>query len=229
MKILVVAAHPDDEVLGCGGTVAGYVRKGFEAYLLHMTEGVKGRYSKDLWNSPEVRNEIMNLKKETEKAAKIIGFRKIFNCSFDDQYLDNYPFVEIVKCVERIIKSVNPSIIFTHSIEDLNLDHVVTARAVITAARPFTGVREIYSFEIPSSTDWNPAGNFSPNVFFDITPFMDVKIKALQAYSSEMRKFSHPRSVEGIRSLARIRGMQSSFEYAEGFTLVKFLKNLDNS
>lgn len=203
MNILIVASHPDDEVLGCGGVITKYVEKGDNVYCLILGKG-RGI--------------------EAKEASDILGIKKTFFFDFPDQRYDSIPLLDIIQIIEKVKEEVKPEIVFTHSSGDLNLDHQITQKAVLTAFRPQPkeNVKEIYGFEVLSSTEWG--SGFKPNVFFDITKEFEKKIKALKAYDSEMREYPHPRSYEGVEVLAKKRGMTVGVEKAEAFELLHFLK-----
>ncbi|RKY38560.1 MAG: PIG-L family deacetylase [Candidatus Omnitrophota bacterium] len=222
--ILVIAAHPDDEVLGCGGTIARLIKEGFEVYTLILGEGITSR--DDMRDRKRREEEITELKGEAKEANKILGVKEVFFYDFPDNRFDTVPFLDIVKVVEKVKNSINPEIIFTHYEMDLNVDHQITYRAVITATRPLKeeSVKEIYSFEIPSSTEWRYPLNFSPDVFFDISTTIDIKIKALEKYKTELKKYPHPRSLEGVKLIAKNWGIKVGLEYAEAFKVVRILK-----
>ncbi|MCD6238901.1 MAG: PIG-L family deacetylase [Thermotogae bacterium] len=222
--ILVIAAHPDDEVLGCGGTIARLIKEGFEVYTLILGEGITSR--DDTRDRKRREEEITELKKEAKEANKILGVKEVFFYDFPDNRFDTVPFLDIVKVVEKVKNSINPEIIFTHYERDLNIDHQITYRTVITATRPLKGetVKEIYSFEIPSSTEWNYPLSFSPDVFFDISTTIDIKIKALEKYKTELKKYPHSRSLEGVKLIAKNWGIKVGLEYAEAFKVVRILK-----
>ena len=222
--ILVIAAHPDDEVLGCGGTIARLIKEGFEVYTLILGEGITSR--DDTRDRKRREEEITELKKEAKEANKILGVKEVFFYDFPDNRFDTVPFLDIVKVVEKVKNSINPQIIFTHYERDLNIDHQITYRTVITATRPLKGetVKEIYSFEIPSSTEWNYPLSFSPDVFFDISTTIDIKIKALEKYKTELKKYPHSRSLEGVKLIAKNWGIKVGLEYAEAFKVVRILK-----
>lgn len=222
-KVLIVAAHPDDEVLGCGGTAALHSHSGSETNLLILSTGIEARH-KNI--DGEYGEEISKLRDQTRQAAEILGIERTLFLDFPDNRMDSVALLDVVKAVEEVIEQFRPNIVYTHNPADLNIDHEITARAVITATRPFPGqgVHSVYSFEVPSSTEWNLAGKnqpFSPNVFVDISSAMELKLKALEAYSSEIRTFPHPRSKEGILALSRMRGAQAGLPAAEGFKLVR--------
>ncbi len=227
-KILIIAAHPDDEILGCGGTVARLTKEGYQAYTLILGEGITSR---DKTRERDLREkEIEILKMNTSKANKIIGVKEVFLLDFPDNRFDSVDFLDIVKKIESIKNKVKPHIVFTHSKWDLNIDHQITYQAVITAFRPLPGevAREIFSFEVLSSTEWNYPQKFFPNIYFDISETIDIKLKAMQEYTSELRDFPHPRSLEGIKIKARQRGMEVGLPYAEAFEVVRIIRREEN-
>ena len=198
MKVLVVAAHPDDEVLGCGGMIA---RQDNHTDLLILCR--------------------RNLAHIIPKVGVILGIKKINLGNFPDNRFDSVPLLDIIETIEQAIRRHNPDIIYTHSETDLNIDHVLTYKAVMTACRPgLTSVREIYSFEVLSSTEWSTEP-FAPNVFVDISSTLSKKIEAMQLYSGELKQWPHSRSIEGIVTNAAYRGMMSGMKSAEAFKLVR--------
>lgn len=224
-RILIVAAHPDDEVLGCGGTVARLSKEGHTIYTLILGEGITSR-DNNIRNIKKRENEIINLKNYAEKANELLGVKKLFFHNFPDNRFDTVPFLDLVKVIEKIKNNIKPEIIFTHYEKDLNIDHQITYKAVITATRPTKEetVKEIYSFEIPSSTEWNYPLSFSPNVFYDISETIDVKLRALEEYKTELREYPYPRSLDGIKLIAKNWGMKVGLEYAEVFKVIRILK-----
>jgi LmbE family N-acetylglucosaminyl deacetylase len=219
-KILIVAAHPDDEVLGCFGMVARLIKEGYEAYTLILGEGKTSRDEKN------IKNELEILNSEIKKANEVIGIKKVFIEQFPDNKFDSVPLLDIVKVVAKIKDEIKPDIIFTHYEKDLNIDHQITYQAVITATRPMEDecVKEIYSFEILSSTEWNYPLSFSPDFFFDISDTLDLKIEAMKKYNSELREYPHPRSLEGIELNAKYQGMRVGKKYVEAFKSVRVIK-----
>ena len=220
-KVLVVAAHPDDEVLGCGGTIAKHTQQGDEVYCLILGEGITSRYDKEWLTTIRVHDAKEKLKQEAIQASNILNI-KLFLQEFPDQQLDTIPLLSITKSIKKIKDKVNPSIVYTHYEHDLNLDHRITFQACLTACRPLPdeAVKEIYSFEIPSSTEWS-SKNFTPNVFVDITNTFSKKLEALKCYSSELREYPHPRSLLKLMALAEYRGAQSGLAMAEAFISVR--------
>lgn len=221
--ILIVTAHPDDEVLGCGGTVARFVQEGYEAYTLILGEGVTSR---DPQREPEKRRyELELLKNQAKEANRLLGVTEVFFYDFPDNRFDTVPLLNLVKVVESIIERVQPTIVFTHSLADLNIDHRITHQAVLTATRPFspTFARKVYGFEIPSSTEWNFSSSFRPQVYIDIHPTLEIKLQAMRCYESELRKYPHPRSIDGLRIRAQERGMEAGLLYAEAFEAIRIV------
>jgi LmbE family N-acetylglucosaminyl deacetylase len=226
MKILVVVAHPDDEVLGCGGTIAKYSQNGDEVYVLILGEGVTSRY---LMRKGFSKKELVDLKKEALKANKILRIKKTCFCNFPDNRLDTVALLDIVKQIEKVKSKIMPEVVYTHHRGDLNIDHQITFNAVLTACRPIKGetVKEIYSFEIPSSTEWSfygTFGNFTPNVFIDISDTIDKKVEAMKCYESELCEYPHPRSLEGIRIIAKRWGLVVGKKEVEPFILIRQIK-----
>jgi LmbE family N-acetylglucosaminyl deacetylase len=220
-RALVVAAHPDDEVLGCGGSTARLVREGWEVFTLILGEGITSRERER--KKKERETEITELKKRAFEANRILGVKEVFLLDFPDNRFDSVDLLSIVKAVEEVKKEVKPFAVFTHSKADLNVDHTLTYRAVLTATRPQPGetVKELYSFEVLSSTEWSFPHLFRPSVYFDITMTLDIKKEAMKCYTSELRDPPHPRSLEGIEVKAKQRGMEVGLAYAEAFELVR--------
>lgn len=223
-KILIVVAHPDDEVLGCFGTVARLVKEGYEAYTLILGEGKTSRDEKRIVDNK--KNEIEILNSEIKKANDIIGIKKCFVYDFPDNRFDSVDLLDIIKVISKIKEEIKPDIIFTHYGNDLNIDHKITYQAVITATRPMENesVKEIYSFEILSSTEWQYPISFSPDVFFDIKDTIELKLSAMKCYKSELCEYPHPRSLEGIELNAKYNGMRVGKNYVEAFKSVRVIK-----
>ncbi|BBW92218.1 GlcNAc-PI de-N-acetylase [Pseudoalteromonas sp. PS1M3] len=217
--ILVVVAHPDDEVLGCGGTIARHTSQGDKVVLCCMTNGVSAR--------GEFREEQLKRQLAQKAASEELGLSDVINFDFPDNQLDTVPLLTIVKSIETVIKKYLPTIIYTHFAGDLNIDHYITNRAVLTASRPQKGdsVNEIYSFEILSSTEWYPSGAqlFSPQMIVDITHVYGQKVRALNCYDLELRPPPHSRSDKCIHALATLRGNTHGFEFAEAFMVERIL------
>ncbi len=226
MNILVIAAHPDDEVLGCGGTIARLAQIN-AVYVAILGEGETSRgYKKHDKSDITALNHLIEA---SQKAANILGIEELMMFKLPDNQFDTLPLLDIVKVIEEMIDKIEPTVIFTHHGGDLNIDHAITFRATITAARPLedTPVKTIYSFEVPSSTEWalGKTGNFfNPNCFFDISATLEQKIEAMSVYESESRPFPHPRSSESLRALAAWRGSTAGLKAAEAFELIRDIR-----
>jgi LmbE family N-acetylglucosaminyl deacetylase len=221
-RILVVAAHPDDEILGCGGTLAKHINNGDSVRVLFLSDGVNSRESSDL-------NELKIRKINASKACEIIGINDLSFADFPDNKLDTVPLIDIVKCIENDLKNFKPNLVYTHSNLDLNIDHQIVNRALITATRPQIdcSVKTILAFEVLSSTEWFFSENvpaFKPNWFEDISFTLDKKISAIKIYKDELRAYPHPRSLKSIKNLAEIRGASVGVNAAEAFSLIRHIK-----
>lgn len=221
-RVLVIAAHPDDEVLGCGGTIPLLAEKA-EVYIVILGEGMSSRYDQREATS---RGELERLRDDAARAAQLLGARWVQFGGLADNRFDELSLLDVVKVVEGWVNEVQPSTVYTHHPGDLNIDHLVTFRAVLTATRPMRGcpVRELYTFEVPSSTEWafqrlEPA--FRPNVFRDISATIETKLKAMHQYTTEERAFPHPRSPEALRAIAQRWGSVVGTDYAEAFELIR--------
>lgn len=222
-KILVVAAHPDDEVLGCGGSVAKWCKEGKEVNTIIMSEGATSR--DNIRNYDNRKNELNSLISSAKEAANILGVKSVDFFNFPDNRMDSIDLLDIIKKIEEKIYSYKPNTIVTHHVGDLNIDHKITHQAVITAARTqlHNTVKCILTFETPSATEWqfSASNYFNPNWFEDTSKTLDIKIKALKKYKSEMRNWPHPRSYLGVESLAKWRGACVGFDSAEAFMLIR--------
>lgn len=225
-KVLVIVAHPDDEVLGMGGTIAKYVSNGFEVALLIVTDGSTSQYKDD----PKLTEIIDNKKKETECAAAVLGISKIYYGGQPDMKLDMTAHITVNAAIEIVINEFDPDIIYTHFEGDVNKDHQCVYQSTLVACRPVPGqkIKELYSFSIPSSTEWNPQNPktvFVPNVFVDIEgEYAEKKYAAMEAYVTELRDYPHPRSVETLRILDQAVGLQVGLKCAESFIAHRVLK-----
>lgn len=225
-SILVVAAHPDDEVLGCGATMAK-LSKSHKVHVLILGEGSASRQT----NRDEAdKAGVERLGIAARAAASVMGAVSVKLETLPDNRFDEMPLLDVVKRVESVIQKTNPETIYTHHPGDLNIDHRITFQAVLTASRPVPGsrVKNLYTFEIPSSTEWafqqlQPV--FKPNVFVDVSETIDAKIKAMAQYESETRPFPHPRSSEALKTIARRWGTVVGLEYVEAFELVRSIRS----
>lgn len=222
-NVLVIAAHPDDEILGCGATAARLVEEGHQVKFAILGEGMTSRDSDRA--SADV-SKLAALRQQAHAAARKVGVTSVSLHGLPDNRLDTVPLLDVVKLVERLIDEVRPEVIYTHHPGDLNIDHQIIHRAVLTATRPVQGhpVREIYAFEVPSSTEWaflEMDGGFRPNVFVDVTRTIDAKIAAMECYETESRKFPHPRSPQVLRAIAMRWGSVAGVAAAEAFELIR--------
>ena len=221
-SVLVVAAHPDDEILGCGGVLARHAAEGDTVHVLIVAEGATSR---DAHRDPRGRKpELTALKAAASRAAAEIGAEEPRMLGLPDNRLDGLPLLDVIKSIEAVVEAVAPEIVYTHHAGDLNVDHRVVHQAVVTVCRPLPSspVSAIYAFETPSSTEWQTAGAaFRPQRWVEIEPFLGCKLRALEAYEAEMRPFPHARSFEAVEALARWRGASAGLKAAECFVVVR--------
>jgi len=223
-RVLVVAAHPDDEVLGCGATIRKLVESGAEVRILILGEGSSCRYSTDQIRSNEVREAILQRRAFADQAIEVLGVTDAWFVEFPCGRFDTVPVIEIGKTIEFHIADFLPDTVITHHGQDTNSDHRITFNAVNTATRPVPGncVRTVLAFETPSSTEWRFVDTFQPSLFVDVSNQIGSKISAFNCYfETEGRAFPFPRSPEGLTTLARLRGMQVGVEAAEAFVIVR--------
>jgi len=225
--ILVIAAHPDDEVLGCGASIAKWAAAGDTVHIIIMAEGATSRRQER--NSNASNEELVLLEKAAKSAGSILGAASVKLLNFPDNRMDSLDRLDIIKAIEFEIENLKPDTVLTHHCGDVNIDHRITHEAVITACRPQPGhsVKLLLAFEVVSSTEWQPASSnipFQPNWFEDVTEAFDHKINALKAYNSEMREWPHPRSIKNIENLAKYRGSSVGCEFAESFMLLRLSK-----
>ena len=206
MNILVVAAHPDDEVLGCGGTIARLIEEGHRITICIMC--------------------MRGLGEQCRQVQEVLDAKGLFMYEMPDQQFDTVSLTVLIQIIESAIRACDPDAVYTHHTGDLNLDHAITARAVLTATRPKPGclVKDVYMFEVPSSTEWGFNYQFKPNVFVDITDTFEKKLEAMRVYESEMRYPPHPRSPAAIEALAMYRGSTIGVLKAEAFELVRSIR-----
>lgn len=222
-SVLIVVAHRDDEILGCGGTIAKLIEDKYKVYAISMTNGVSSRVRSS-------KKEIEQRYKNSLKASKIIGFNWLNKNSgnFADNAMDSEPLLNIIKVIEKAKKITNPEIVITHFPEDLNIDHQIVSSATLTAFRPKTSqtCKKIIAFEVPSSTDFAIYKKeiFKPNYFVDIQKFWNKKKLGLDAYKDEMLKYPNSRSVKGLKNLAHYRGNQVGLNMAEAFQILRIIK-----
>jgi len=223
-KVLAVVAHADDEVLGCGGTLMRHAAEGDYVRLAIFADGVTSRHRS--YDADKSADEIKSRESAARQAANIMGVEEPVFLRFPDNRCDQVATLDLAKAVETLIVDFQPDTIYTHHAGDLNVDHRHVFHAVLTACRPLpaTSVRNIYSMEIPSSTEWgcwHEGNGFRPQRFVDIARFFEAKLHALSAYSLEMRSFPHPRSPEAVEALAKLRGATGGLTAAEAFMVIR--------
>lgn len=223
MSALVIAAHPDDEVLGCGGTIARLVRAGQPVWIAILGEGVTARYGERSQADPL---QVEALRETSHRVGALLGARTVFHFGLPDNRFDTVPLLDLVKRIEGLVAELRPEVVYTQHGGDLNIDHAITFRATLTATRPIAGlsVRRVVAYEVPSSTEWafgQFAPAFCPNIFVDIGATLGAKVAAMQQYETEARPFPHPRSPEALRAIARRWGSVAGLEAAEAFQLIR--------
>ena len=218
-KTLIVAAHPDDEVLGCGGLIAKLVNQDEQVRVIFVAEGSSCRHNA---LTDEAQEEIDYRNQCGIEAMKSLGVNDYYFYNLPCGRLDREPLIEIAKIIEKEIVDYEPTTILTHSRNDVHNDHKIIFKATVQATRPVgKTVKNLLSFEILSSSEWSYTETFKPNVFVNITSTIDVKINAMHCYSTEQPKRPHPRSDQVIKSLATMRGSQSGADYSEGFEMIR--------
>jgi LmbE family N-acetylglucosaminyl deacetylase len=226
MTTLVVAAHPDDEVLGCGGTIARRAAEGEDVYVAILGEGITSRHARREQADPA---EVEALRQRSREVAALLGVKDLFLYDLPDNRFDTVPLLDVVKIVEDLVDRLGPATVFTQHGGDLNVDHARLYRAVLTATRPVAGspVRAVLSYEVASSSEWafgkfEPA--FRPGVFVDIAATLEVKIRAMETYAGEARPFPHPRSPQALRAAAVRWGSVAGLPAAEAFEVVRWIQ-----
>jgi len=216
MRILILAAHPDDEVLGCGGSIARWNDEGHQVYVHVLSEGTTAQYD---------AKEIRTKRDASERIKDILGIREIFHDDLPDAKLDTIPVLSIAKCIEKRLDEIKPDIVFTQHIGDISQDHKAVNEATMIVGRPTPDnpIKRILSYEVPSGTEWGAILKndliFKPNYFIDIEDYLQKKIDAMKEYQIELRDYPHPRSIKGIENLASYRGQMVGLNYAEAFEI----------
>ena len=209
-NVLVLAAHPDDETLGCGATIARLSNEGYSVQLLTFTDGVGSR------GENSNRNDVL------KSVQNVLGLSSYSYGNFPDNKMDSVPLLDVCKFIENNV-TTTPDIIFTHHRGCLNVDHQIVYKATLTAFRPQLGNNtKILSYYVPSSTDYNIMNFFLGNVHYNVVNYKDIKLKCLkECYDKEMRKYPHTRSYENVENLMKVWGSEVGLEYAEKFELVR--------
>lgn len=217
VRVLVVAPHPDDEVLGCGGTIARHAAQGDEVDVLIVTCAAPDLYPMD--DEAETR-------REAKTAHDVLGVSHTHFLDFHAPKLDTVPGYQLAEAIAKVIQTLQPQIVYLPHRGDIHLDHQMVYQATLVAARPLEhcSVRQLLCYETLSETEWAPPGGdsaFVPTVFVNITDYLDLKLKAMYSYQSEIRQSPHPRSLQAIEALAKLRGSTVSLPAAEAFMLVR--------
>ncbi len=212
-KILVIAPHPDDESIGCGGTILKYRKLGYEVNLAIFTKMPAGKFSK---KKIEIR------KREILKIKSFYNFKNFIQLDYEASNLDNLPNAKIIQSIKEILNKYEPSKVYIPSIKDIHTDHVKISRCFLSCIKIFRHkyLKEVMAYETLSETNFNFSESFCPNYFEEITSTLNSKIKAIQIYKSEIKKHPFPRSIESIKALAVLRGSQSGYKFAEAFELI---------
>lgn len=225
-NILIIAAHPDDDILGCGGLIAKYNTK-TNIRVIFIAEGSSCRFTDPNKNLNKIQKTIETRNNYAKDALKVLGVKQVSFYNLPCGRLDSTPIIEINKIIENELNNFKPHTVITHSEDDTNNDHRIIYRSTLMATRPgaFKNLKTLLSFEVLSSTEWNFSKSFLPNHFELINSAqLNLKWQALKCFKSEIRKYPHPRSEEGLKTLAKYRGMQSGFKYAEAFKIVRNFK-----
>ncbi|MES2856239.1 MAG: PIG-L deacetylase family protein [Bdellovibrionota bacterium] len=223
-KMMVIAAHPDDEILGCGGIIAKLAGAGHSVHVVFLTGGVISRSGK----SVETDENLKRMRVHAIAANKILGVseKNIVFLSYEDQKLDTVPLLEVIKSLRELIYEHQPDTLFVHHPGDYNKDHRVCFEASLYASRPSPKehlVKQVYTYEVLSSTEraFGAFQPFVPNTYFEISGQIEKKQKALACYEMELHESPHPRSIEGVQVLARHRGLEVGLNHAEAFCLIR--------
>lgn len=219
-RVAVIAAHPDDEILGFGGAIARHADAGVQVAILVLATGLASRGAANA-------GALATLREDGAKAAKILGAESIEFADFPDNRMDSVPLLDVVQKIESFLAAFPAEWVYTHHAGDLNVDHRVTQQAVLAACRPLPGapVRCILAGEVNSATDWAgpSAPAFLPTEFVDISTVLERKISAMTCYAGELRSWPHARSLDGIRAQAQFRGCQVGVAAAEAFVTLRRL------
>lgn len=219
MRALVISAHPDDETIGAGGALLRHVANGDEVYWCVVTQG---------YSPPWTQEVLDQARLQIYEVQKAFGIGEVFLCGFPTVKLNTVPYIELSSAIQKVVDHVRPEIVYTTPRSDINLDHRIVYDCSLVACRPLPGssVRRLLSYEICTTTRYGTptgAGAFSPNVFVDITDYLDKKIEIMKLYQTELCQYPHPRSVEGIRIYAQERGFSVGLNAAECFELIREL------
>jgi len=212
--VLVVGAHPDDEVLGAGGTIAKHTAAGDEVHTLILTEGATQQYGDE--------SLIKQKHIEAKQCANLLGATTVHFGDLPDMRLDDVPHVEVNATIEQVCDEIDPDIVYTHSRREVNRDHIEVHDSTLVATRPGSGVSTVLAYETPSSTDFSTTvDGFNPSLYVDISEQLNTKIEAFEQYNTEVREYPHPRSGEALQAIAKSRGAASGNHAAEAFDVLR--------
>jgi len=219
LRVLAIAAHPDDETIGAGGVIARHVAQGDEVYWCIVTQGYSPPWSEE--TLAEARSQV-------DEVQEVLGFREVFLLGFPTVKLNTVPYIDLCSALQQVVDQVQPEIVYTTPRDDINQDHRIVYEATLVAARPLpsSSVRRLLCYEISTTARFGlPAGStgFAPNVFVDVSRYLEKKLEAIRCYRTELREYPHPRSVKGLRLLAEERGLSVGLQAAECFQLVREL------
>ncbi len=220
MNVLVIAAHPDDEVLGVGGTILKHIENKDEVYLLIMTVAYEPEWSKEV---------IKEKRREALAVSKALGVKETFFAELPTVMLDRMPEKVIIQHIKEVIKKTNPVMVYTHHWEDMNQDHRVIHSATMVATKPIPNstIKKVLAYESRSSTEWgspSPTNQFIPSVYEDMSKHLEKKLEILKLYQSEIQTYPHPRSIEGVKESNLARGKEVSLTVAEAFVLLREIR-----
>lgn len=225
-KVLIISAHPDDDILGCGGFISKFKKK-YDFRIVFIAEGSSCRFNDLIKDKDKIAKTIETRNSYAIDALRSLSVKDVKFYNLPCGRLNNQPIIEINKIIENEISKYKPNIVFTHAEKDTNNDHRVIYKSTMMATRPgvFETLESVISYEVLSSTEWNYSEVFSPNHFVALDKsHVKEKWNALKCFTSEIKKFPHPRSEQGIITHASYRGMQSGFKFAEAFKIIRYFQ-----
>lgn len=217
MNVLVVAPHADDEILGVGGAIAKYIDEGHDVYVCIVTSGHPSMFS---------RESIEQVRLETKSAHQYLNIKKTYFLGLPAVMISEVPKYEINQKISNVVDEVKPNVVFLPHFGDMHFDHSLVSQSTMVAVRPIKEhkVLEVYSYETLSETEWNiphVRNVFTPNTYIDISEYFNIKLKAMSFFKTQLKDFPHPRSLEAIKALAKLRGSTINADFAEAFCLIR--------
>ena len=224
MRVLIISAHPDDEVIGAGGTIARHADKGDDIYWCVVTDAYSPPWSEDY---------LRIAKEQVYGVKEVLSIKEVFFCGFPTVKLNTVPYIDISTAIQKIVDKVKPEIVYTTPRNDINQDHRIVHDCTLVATRPFPGstIKRLLSYEIGPTNRYgfsNGSSGFPPNIFVDISPYLEKKLEAMRCYKTELQEYPNPRSLEGLRLLARECGLGVGMEAAEAFRLIREIQSTDS-